>query len=167
MVDVKHVESHNYALMSRKNLKRFEADPANFMERCLTQDEIGFITLNQKQKKVNAVETPSITPSQEDEKGVVLVDYLPKGKRINVKYYANFLKQLRQLKAKTPRKVDKRCLAPSGQCPTSQVSHCHGYSATESGALLVSDQQAWHPQSRSFCHSKFFWQHVLNQWQWW
>ena len=123
--------------MSRENLKRFEADPANFMERFLTQDECWVYHFEPETKKQSMqwkhLQSP---PSKNakvvlsarkvmasvfwDAKGVVFVDYLPKGKTINGEYYANLLRQLRQaIKAKRPGKLTK------GSCDIRTMPQAH------------------------------------------
>ena len=124
-------------LMSRENLERFEADPANFMERFLTQDECWVHHFEPETKKQSMqwkhLQSP---PSKNakvvlsarkvmasvfwDAKGVVFVDYLPKGKTINGEYYANLLRQLRQaIKAKRPGKLTK------GSCDIRTMPQAH------------------------------------------
>jgi len=56
-----------------------------------------------------------------DQNGILLIDYLPKGKTINAEYYSSLLVQLKDiLKEKlTPREVHQGGLVLARQCPDS------------------------------------------------
>lgn len=98
--------------MSRDNLALFNSDPDGFMARFVTQDETWVhhfepeSKMQSKQWKRNTSPYPrkaKVVPSAGkimasvfwDAKGVILIDYLPKGQTINGPYYANLIRKLR------------------------------------------------------------------------
>ena len=100
------------ARSARSNLAIFNADPEGFLNRFVTMDETWVhhyepeTKEQSKQWKHATSPTPTKAKSQPsagkvmasifwDSEGVLLVDYLEKGKTINGKYYANLLRQLR------------------------------------------------------------------------
>ena len=121
--------------MSRDNLLLFEANPVNFVERFLTQDECWVHHFEPETKRQSMQWKHSSSPAPKkakvvssagkvmatvfwDAKGVVLVDYLPKGQTINGEYYAKLLRQLREaIKAKRPGKLTKGVLFHQDNAP--------------------------------------------------
>ena len=128
--------------MSRDNLALFEADPAKFMERFLTQNECWdhhlepetkrqsmqwkhpFSPLSKKARVVSAAGKVMASVFW-DSKGIFFIDYLKKGQTINGEYYANLLRQLRKaIKTKRPGKLTKGVLLHQDNAPahTSMVA---------------------------------------------
>ena len=98
--------------MSRENLQRFQADPEDFVQRFVTMDEtwVHHVTPETKEqsKQWKHVGSPTpkkakVTPSAGkvmasvfwDADGIILVDYLEKGRTLTGQYYASLLWQLR------------------------------------------------------------------------
>jgi len=62
-----------------------------------------------------------------DSQGIILIDYLQKGKIITEEYYATLLDRLKEeLKKKQPRLMRKKSALPSRQCAVPQVDRCNG-----------------------------------------
>lgn len=66
-------QKHTRLVMSQENLAPFEADPASFLERFLTQDEcwVQHFETETKRQSMQWIETPLISPSIEGQGGVV------------------------------------------------------------------------------------------------
>ena len=71
--------------MSQANLALFEADPASFLERFLTQDECWVHHSSPPPKKAKVVSSAGKVMASVfwDAKGIVFIDYLQKGQTIN------------------------------------------------------------------------------------
>ena len=122
-------------VMSKANLARFEADPDRFVERFLTQDEcwVHHFEPETKRQSMQLKHSTSRAPKKAkvvssagkmmasvfwDAKGIVLIDYLQKGKTINEEYYAKLLRELRQaIKSKQPGKLTKGVLLHQDNVP--------------------------------------------------
>ena len=113
----------------KANLAIFEADQDGFLwPFCHSEMSVGFITLSQRPKRQSMQwKHPGSPPPKKakvvssagkvmasvfwDAKGIIFIDYLQKGRRINEEYYADLLKQLRKaIKAKRPGKLTKMVL---------------------------------------------------------
>ena len=112
-------------VMSEENLAIFKADPDGFADHFLTQNECWVYhfepetkrqSMQRKQSTSPAPKKAKVVPSAGkvmasvfwDAKGIVLIDYLQKGKTINGEYYGNLLRQLRKaIKSKRPGKLKK------------------------------------------------------------
>ena len=126
--------------MSKENLDLFEADPTDFIERFLTEDECWVHHFEPETKKQSMQwKHPSSPPPKKakvvssagkvmasvfwDSKGVVFVDYLPKGQTINGEYYANLLRQLREaIKEKRRGKLTKGVLFHQDNAPSHKAA---------------------------------------------
>ena len=89
-------------------MDRFKRDPTDFLQRFVTMDEtwIHHYTPETKQQLVEAYSSApnkvkSIAPAGKvmasvfwDAKGILLIDYLEKGRTITGEYYSNLLDQL-------------------------------------------------------------------------
>ncbi|CAI9733412.1 Hypothetical predicted protein [Octopus vulgaris] len=116
-------------ITSRENLALFEADPADFLERFLTQGECWVHHFEPETKELTSPPAPkkakNISPAGKvmasvfwDAKGIVFIDYLQKRHAINGEYYANLLRQLkRALKIKRPGKLAKGVLFHQDDAP--------------------------------------------------
>lgn len=109
-------------------LLHYEADPNNFMERFVTTDEtwVHYYQPESKQqskqwkhkgspppKKAKVVKSAGKVMASVfwDSKGILMVDYLPKGQTITGQYYSNLLHQLREeIKRKRPGMLTKGVL---------------------------------------------------------
>lgn len=121
--------------MSAENLLRFKSNPDDFMNRFVTQDEcwVHHFTPETKQQSMQWKHPRSPPPKKAmcapsagkimasvfwDSKGVILIDYLPRGKTITGEYYANLLKELRgAIVEKRPRKMSKGVLLQHDNAP--------------------------------------------------
>ena len=121
--------------MSEANLARFEADSDRFVERFLTQDECWVHHFEPETKRQSMQWKHSTSPAPKkakvvssagkvmafvfwDAKGIVLIDYLQKGKTINGEYYAKLLRELRQaIKSKRSGKLTKGVLLHQDNAP--------------------------------------------------
>ena len=111
--------------MSSETLGRFEVNSDDFIELFLTIDESCIhhfqpeTKFQSKQWKRHDSFAPKKAKTMRsagkfttsvfwDSKGLVFVNFLPKGQTINGEYYANLLRQLREeIKAKRPGKLTK------------------------------------------------------------
>ena len=101
----------NRKQISQRNLKRFKQNQTDFVRRFITMDETWIYHHDPKlkQERLQWIEAGSSAPKQVksersakkimasifwDAKGVLLIDYLEKGKTINSEYYCNLLDQL-------------------------------------------------------------------------
>lgn len=97
--------------LSRESLARFNNDRTDFVRRFVTMDEtwVHHYTPESKKQSKQWVEAGGSAPKKAksvpsagkvmasvfwDAKGILLIDYLPKGQTINGEYYANLLDQL-------------------------------------------------------------------------
>ena len=121
--------------MSEVSLARFEADPDCFVEHFLTQDECWVHHFEPETKRQSMQWKYSTSPAPKkaktvssagkvmasifwDAKGIVLNDYLQKGKTIHGEYYAKLLRELRQaIKSKWPGKLTKGVLLHQDNAP--------------------------------------------------
>ena len=128
-------QKHTRLAMSQANLALFEADPASFLERFITQDECWVHHFEAETKRQSMQwKHPSSPPPKKakvvssagkvmasvfwDAKGIVLIDYLQKGHTINGEYYANLLRQLREaIKSKRRGKLTKGPLLHQDNAP--------------------------------------------------
>lgn len=85
--------------LSKECLERFKKNATDFMRRFVTTDEtwVYYYTKfqsnqNSASKKANKVMASVFW----DAKGILMIDYLPRGQTINGEYYANLLDQLQQ-----------------------------------------------------------------------
>lgn len=113
---------------SRDCLEMFEADPQDFMDRFVTMDETWVLhyTPEFKQQSKQWKRSDEPTPKKAktilsagkvmasvfwDSRGVIMVDYLPKGQTINSAYYCTLLRRLREtIKEKRPGLLRKKVL---------------------------------------------------------
>lgn len=113
---------------SRDCLEMFEADPQDFMDRFVTMDEtwVHHYTPESKQQSKQWKRSDEPTPKKAktilsagkvmasvfwDSRGVIMVDYLPKGQTINSAYYCTLLRRLREtIKEKRPGLLRKKVL---------------------------------------------------------
>lgn len=114
--------------ISRDCLEMFEADPQGFLDRFVTMDEtwVHHYTPESKQQSKQWKKSGEPTPKKAkailsagkvmasvfwDAKGVIMVDYLPKGETINSAYYSTLLRRLREeIKQKRPGLLRKKVL---------------------------------------------------------
>lgn len=114
--------------ISRDCLEMFEADPQDFLNRFVTMDEtwVHHYTPESKQQSKQWKKPGEPTPKKAktilsagkvmasvfwDAKGVIMVDYLPKGVTINSAYYCTLLRRLREeIKEKRPGLLRKKVL---------------------------------------------------------
>ena len=106
-------QKHTRRTLSRINLNVFEEDPANFLKRFVTMDEtwVHHFTPEAKQQSKQWKHPDSPLPKKAktvpsagkvmasvfwDADGILLIDYLQKGKMINCIYYASLLTQLQE-----------------------------------------------------------------------
>jgi len=94
---------------SRDNLSRYESDPAKFLRRYVTMDETLAPHFDPETKLQKGVEAyPTSTPTVKfrkiasagkvmvwDSEGVLMIDYLERGKTVTSIYYAELLRKLR------------------------------------------------------------------------
>ena len=110
----------NRKQISQRNLKRFKQNQTDFVRRFITMDETWIYHHDPKlkQERLQWIEAGSSAPKQVksersakkimasifwDAKGVLLIDYLEKGKTINSEYYCNLLDQLdKNIREKRP-----------------------------------------------------------------
>ena len=110
----------NRKQISQRNLKRFKQNQTDFVRRFITMDETWIYHHDPKlkQERLQWIEAASSAPKQVksersakkimasifwDAKGVLLIDYLEKGKTINSEYYCNLLDQLdKNIREKRP-----------------------------------------------------------------
>ena len=100
-------------MMSRQSLALFRADPDDFVDRLVTVDEawVHHYTPKTKEQSKQWMHHGSPPPKKAksvpsagkvmatvfwDAEGILLIDYLEKGKTITGVYYANLITQLRQ-----------------------------------------------------------------------
>ena len=106
-------QKHTRCTLSRTNLNLLEEDPANFLKRFVTTDEIWVyhFTPEAKQQSKQWKHPGSPPPKKAktvpsagkvmvsvfwDADGILLIDYLQNGQTINGTYYASLLTQLRE-----------------------------------------------------------------------
>ena len=128
-------QKHTRHTLSHTNLNLFEEDPANFLKRFVTMDEtwVHHFTPEAKQqlkqwkhpgspppKKAKTVPSAGKVMASVfwDADGILLINYLQKGQKINGTYYASLLTQLREkIKFKHRRKLTKGVLFHQGNTP--------------------------------------------------
>ena len=128
-------QKHTRRTLSRTNLNLFEEDPANFLKRFVTMDEtwVHHFTPETKQQS-KQWKLPGLPPPKKamtvpsagkvmasvfwDADGILLIDYLQKGQRINGTYYASLLTQIREkIKIKRRGKLTKGVLFHHDNAP--------------------------------------------------
>ncbi|XP_030588657.1 histone-lysine N-methyltransferase SETMAR-like [Archocentrus centrarchus] len=116
---------------SQANLALFEANPDDFLERFLTQDECWVHHFEPETMQWNHLSSPPPKKAKVvslagkvmvsvfwDAKGIVFIDYLQNGHTINGEYYANLLRQLRKaIESKRPGKLSKGVLFHRDNAP--------------------------------------------------
>ncbi|XP_078671015.1 histone-lysine N-methyltransferase SETMAR-like [Branchiostoma floridae x Branchiostoma belcheri] len=114
--------------MSRALLARFQSDPDNFLKRFVTQDEtwIHHVDPESKQQSKQVSSAGKVMASVFwDSEGIIMIDYLQRGKTINAEYYASKLRQLRAaIEEKRSGKLEAGVLLLQGNAAvhTAQVS---------------------------------------------
>lgn len=121
--------------LSLNNLRLFEQNSEEFLRRFITVDEtwIHFYTPETKEQSKQWVEAGGSAPKKAkvvlsagkvmatvfwDAQGVILIDFLQKGKTINGNYYATLLHQLHQeIKTKRPHLAKKKILFHHDNAP--------------------------------------------------
>lgn len=121
--------------LSQQCLQLFEKNPKDFLRRFVTMDEtwVHLFTPESKQQSKQWVEAGGSAPKKAktiasagkimasvfwDSKGILLIDYLPKGRTINGEYYAHLLDQLDgKIKEKRPDLQKKKILFHQDNAP--------------------------------------------------
>ncbi len=155
--------------MSMKLLNRFELDPDNFMQRLITQDEtwVHYYTPEPKIKSMQWCNKGSPPPKKFktvlsagkvmasvfwDSEGILMIDYLQSGQTISGEYYANELRQLREvIKAKRHGKLKKGVLLLQDNAPVHTACV-----ATTAAAKLGFELLPHPPYSPDLAPSDFF-----------
>ena len=117
-----------WTLISRDCLDRFQQNSTNFLRRFITSDEtwVHHYTPETKQQSKQWKHADSPPPKKAksvlsagkvmasifwDAKGILLIDYLPKGQTITGEYYSNLLDQLQQaIEEKRPGLTKKKII---------------------------------------------------------
>ena len=128
-------QKHTRLIMSRANLNLYETDPDNFLARFVTMDEtwVHHFTPESKQQSKQWKHPGSPPPKKAktvpsagkvmasvlwDADGILMIDYLQKGKTINGAYYSSLLKQLKErIKIKRRGKIRKGVLFHQDNAP--------------------------------------------------
>ena len=128
-------QKHTRLVMLQANLAHFETNPDSFLERFFTQVKCWFYHFEIKTKRQSMQWKHPSSPFPKkakvvlsaekvaasvfwDAKGIVFIDYLQKRRTINGEYYANLLKEMRQvIKSKRPGKLTKGVLFHQNKAP--------------------------------------------------
>ncbi|XP_071081533.1 histone-lysine N-methyltransferase SETMAR-like [Haliotis cracherodii] len=114
--------------LSRENPKLFEGDPDNFLKRTMDETWVLHFEPESKQQSKQWKHVTSPTPKKAagkvmasvfwDSEGVIMVDWLPKGRSVTGAYYVELLRQLReQIKVTRRGKLTKGVLYHHDNAP--------------------------------------------------